>query len=81
MRAVELVRDRHTREPAREETEALLRNCHQRGLVLMSAGTYGNVVRLLIPLVATDDQVREGLAVIEETLGAMTRSAPSAPVV
>jgi 4-aminobutyrate aminotransferase / (S)-3-amino-2-methylpropionate transaminase / 5-aminovalerate transaminase len=68
MRAFELVRDRRTKEPAREETEAVLRGCHRRGLVLMSAGTYGNVIRLLIPLVATDEQVREGLRVIEDSL-------------
>ena len=81
MRAVELVRDRQSREPAREETEALLRRCHARGLVLMSAGTYGNVVRLLIPLVATDAQVREGLGVIEEALGEAIRPAPPGPAV
>jgi 4-aminobutyrate aminotransferase / (S)-3-amino-2-methylpropionate transaminase / 5-aminovalerate transaminase len=65
MRAIELVRDRATREPAREETARLIRLCHERGLIILSAGTFGNVVRLLMPLIATPAQVGEGLAVIE----------------
>jgi 4-aminobutyrate aminotransferase/(S)-3-amino-2-methylpropionate transaminase len=68
MRAIELVRDRRTQEPARDETAQLLRSCHERGLVVLSAGTFGNVLRLLMPLVATHEQVREGLAVIESAL-------------
>jgi 4-aminobutyrate aminotransferase/(S)-3-amino-2-methylpropionate transaminase len=68
MRALELVRDRVTREPAREETDRVIQGCHARGLIVLPAGTYGNVVRLLVPLVATDDQVREGLAILEAAL-------------
>ena len=64
MRAIELVRNRETREPAKEETQAVIRGCYQRGLIVLSAGTYSNVIRLLVPLVATDEQVEEGLAVI-----------------
>src|SRR5579863_461083 len=59
MRAVELVRSRETREPAKEETERVLRYCHEHGLILISSGTYGNVVRLLVPLVVTDEQFDE----------------------
>lgn len=68
MRAIELVRDRRTQEPARDETTQLLRLCHERGLIILSAGTFGNVARLLMPLIATPVQVREGLAVIESAL-------------
>jgi 4-aminobutyrate aminotransferase/(S)-3-amino-2-methylpropionate transaminase len=77
MRAFELVRDRRTKVPAREETEAVLRSCHRRGLVLMGAGTYGNVIRLLLPLVATDEQIREGLRVMEDALGEVSATPPS----
>jgi 4-aminobutyrate aminotransferase/(S)-3-amino-2-methylpropionate transaminase len=77
MRAFELVRDRRTKVPAREETEAVLRNCHRHGLILMNAGTYGNVIRLLVPLVATDEQIREGLRVMEDALGEVSATTSS----
>jgi 4-aminobutyrate aminotransferase/(S)-3-amino-2-methylpropionate transaminase len=68
MRALELVRAGATREPAKEETEQVLRYCLEHGLILVSAGTYGNVVRLLMPLVTTDEQFDEGLSVLEGAL-------------
>jgi 4-aminobutyrate aminotransferase/(S)-3-amino-2-methylpropionate transaminase len=42
--------------------------CHRHGLVLISAGTFGNVIRLLVPLTATEDQIEEGLRVLERAL-------------
>jgi 4-aminobutyrate aminotransferase/(S)-3-amino-2-methylpropionate transaminase len=68
MRALELVRDRATKEPAKEETAQILRHCHERGLIIISAGTFGNVIRLHLPLVASDAQLREGLSVLESAL-------------
>jgi 4-aminobutyrate aminotransferase/(S)-3-amino-2-methylpropionate transaminase len=68
MRALELVRPGGTREPAKQETEQVLRYCLEHGLILISAGTYGNVVRLLMPLVTTDEQFDEGLRVLEGAL-------------
>lgn len=68
MRALELVRDRHTREAAKEETETILKYCWQNGLVLLPAGTYGNVIRLLVPLVITDEQLEEGFLILEAAL-------------
>jgi len=68
MRAIELVRDRATKEPADAETREVLAACHRRGLVIISAGTYGNVIRMLVPLVATDEQIREGLDVLDQAL-------------
>ena len=81
MRALELVRDRTTREPAKEETQAVIRQCHERGLIILPAGTYGNVIRLLVPLVATDEQIGEGLTVLQAALSAVTASisSPAAP--
>lgn len=64
MRAIELVRDRATREPADEETRRVLATCHLCGLLVISAGTFGNVIRLLVPLAATDEQIKEGLDVL-----------------
>ncbi len=64
MRAIELVRDRATKEPADVETRRVLAACHRRGLLMISAGTFGNVIRLLVPLTATDEQITEGLDVL-----------------
>jgi 4-aminobutyrate aminotransferase-like enzyme len=41
----------------------------ERGLILLSCGLYGNVLRILVPLVATDEDVAQGLAILEESLG------------
>ncbi|HUJ30301.1 MAG TPA: 4-aminobutyrate--2-oxoglutarate transaminase [Candidatus Acidoferrum sp.] len=74
MRAIEFVRSHETREPAKEETEQVLRYCHQHGLIVLSAGTYGNVVRLLVPLVVTDEQFDEGMDILEAAVGAVAES-------
>ncbi|HUI42821.1 MAG TPA: 4-aminobutyrate--2-oxoglutarate transaminase [Terriglobia bacterium] len=74
MRALELVRSRETREPADEETRAVVRHCYERGLIILSTGTYGNVIRLLVPLVITDEQFEEGLDVLEAALEATVDS-------
>jgi 4-aminobutyrate aminotransferase / (S)-3-amino-2-methylpropionate transaminase / 5-aminovalerate transaminase len=79
MRALELVRPGTNREPAKEETEQVLRYCLEHGLILISAGTYGNVVRLLMPLVTTDDQFDEGLNVLEGALMSVSESLTAAP--
>jgi 4-aminobutyrate aminotransferase/(S)-3-amino-2-methylpropionate transaminase len=68
MWGIELVRDRDRRDPAKEETAALSRRCYEQGLVTIAAGTYGNVVRTLMPLVISDDELAEGLGVLERAL-------------
>jgi 4-aminobutyrate aminotransferase/(S)-3-amino-2-methylpropionate transaminase len=74
MQAMELVRSRDTREPAAEETKEIVHYCLERGLILISAGSYSNVIRLLLPLVITDDQFDEGLDVLESAMeSVMTR--------
>jgi 4-aminobutyrate aminotransferase/(S)-3-amino-2-methylpropionate transaminase len=68
MCAVELVRDRQTREPADKETKEISKFCYERGLITITAGTYNNIVRILVPLVITDEQLDEGLDVLESAL-------------
>jgi len=68
MWAIELVKDRATRAPAKDETAAVAKACYERGLVTITAGTFGNVIRTLMPLVVTDDEVEEGLDVLEAAL-------------
>jgi len=72
MRAIELVKDRATKEPAPEEAKQVLAACHQRGLLIISAGTFGNVIRMLVPLIATDSQIEEGLRILEEALASVS---------
>lgn len=71
MQAVELVRSPETREPAAEETQEIGRYCYEHGLIVLSAGSYGNVIRLLVPLVITDEQFDEGLGVLEAAIGSV----------
>jgi 4-aminobutyrate aminotransferase/(S)-3-amino-2-methylpropionate transaminase len=73
MVAMELVTDRSTKEPAKELTQRVLAEALTRGLVLLSAGTFGNVVRVLVPLTVSDEVLDEGLAVLEESLQAALR--------
>lgn len=80
MCAIELVRDPATREPADSETREVARFCYEHGLIAITAGTYGNVMRVLVPLVITDAQFDEGLGVLEAALAAVaerTRTALS----
>lgn len=74
MQAMELVRRRDTREPAAEETKQIVRESYERGLILFSAGTYGNVIRLLVPLVVTDTELDEGLDVLAAALESVAES-------
>ncbi|MBW6394419.1 MAG: 4-aminobutyrate--2-oxoglutarate transaminase [Thermus sp.] len=68
MVALELVRDPETREPAPDLAQATLEEARRRGLILLKAGMYGNVVRVLVPLVATEAEVHEGLARLSAAL-------------
>lgn len=68
MVAVELVTDPKTKEPNRIATSAVVKRCHERGVFILKAGTYDNVVRLLAPLVIDDDDLHTGLDVLVDAL-------------
>ncbi|HEX9095634.1 MAG TPA: aspartate aminotransferase family protein, partial [Candidatus Dormibacteraeota bacterium] len=68
MVAMELVTDRGTREPAGTLTNDVLRYCHGHGLALLKAGLYDNVIRLLFPLVISEQELDRGLGILEEAL-------------
>lgn len=76
MRAIELVKDKTTREPAKDATNAVAKYCYEHGLITITAGTYGNIIRTLMPLVISDAEVQEGLDVIDAALASVSR--PSA---
>jgi len=71
MCAIELVRDTATLEPADTETKQIAKYCYERGLITITAGTFKNVIRILVPLVVTDEQFDEGLDVIEAALASV----------
>ena len=68
MCALELVKDRNTKEPALGATEQFTKGALQKGLITITAGTFSNVIRTLMPLVITDAELDEGLKVMEQTL-------------
>jgi 4-aminobutyrate aminotransferase len=76
MCAVELVKDVASGEPAPQLTQALLKVANENGLIILPCGTYGNVIRFLVPLTASEDLVREGMDIFETSLSeAVTRVA------
>jgi len=68
MVGMELVVDRKTKEPATALTKRLINLCCEKGLLMISAGTHSNIIRPLMPLVITHDQLDEGLKIIGEAL-------------
>lgn len=68
MQAIELVKDRQTKEPDKASANALAKYCYEHGVVVLGAGTHGNVLRFAMPLVINDDELDEGLTVIENGL-------------
>jgi 4-aminobutyrate aminotransferase len=76
MCAIELVKNAASAEPAPELTKSLMQVANEKGLILLSCGTYGNVIRFLVPLTASDALVREGMDIFESSLTeAVTRVA------
>jgi 4-aminobutyrate aminotransferase/(S)-3-amino-2-methylpropionate transaminase len=78
MQAIELVQSAETREPAAEETKQITQYCYEHGLITITAGSYSNVVRVLVPLVVTDQQMDEGLDVLESVLQMVCESSKKA---
>ncbi|MEE8537808.1 MAG: 4-aminobutyrate--2-oxoglutarate transaminase [Acidobacteriota bacterium] len=73
MNALELVRDRKTREPAKDETSAISKYCLEHGLITISAGTYGNILRTLMPLSIADAELAEGLDIMEQGIASVSK--------
>jgi 4-aminobutyrate aminotransferase-like enzyme len=68
MLAIELVEDRRTKAPAGALASATTAAARERGLILLSCGLYGNVIRILVPLVVSDEDLDRGLELLEEAL-------------
>jgi 4-aminobutyrate aminotransferase / (S)-3-amino-2-methylpropionate transaminase / 5-aminovalerate transaminase len=75
MLAIELVKDRDTKEPDAELATAIVEAAAERGLLLLKSGIYSNCIRVLTPLVLTDAELDEALGVWEEALEASAAQA------
>jgi 4-aminobutyrate aminotransferase/(S)-3-amino-2-methylpropionate transaminase len=71
MQAIELVKSPETRDPATDETKQVTQYCYEHGLITITAGSYSNVIRVLVPLVVKDQQMDEALDVLEAGLQAV----------
>jgi len=65
---VELVRDRKTKEPASMETRKIVFRCWQLGLHIGKVGTYTNVLDVTPPLIITQEQVENGMDIVEQAM-------------
>ncbi len=72
MIAMEFVSDREKKTPAPEKAKQLVDFCLERNLIILACGTYGNVIRLLMPLVITDEQLAQGMEIIGDGLTAIS---------
>ena len=75
MRAIELVKDRKTKEPAKDETNAIIAEARGRGGLFLSAGWHGNVIRLLPPLNMAKDALAEGLDMLDASFSVVEKKA------
>jgi 4-aminobutyrate aminotransferase/(S)-3-amino-2-methylpropionate transaminase len=71
MQAIELVQSQDTKIPATEETKKITQYCYEHGLITITAGTYSNVIRVLVPLVISNEQMDEALDVLESGIAAV----------
>jgi len=74
MIGMELVVDRKTKEPATALTKQLVDLCREKGLLMISAGTHSNIIRPLMPLTITDQQLEKGLSILEESISEVQHS-------
>ena len=77
MLAVEFVRDPATRTPTPEVATAVAQAAMHRGLLILKAGIYGNCLRVLVSLVATDAQIDESLDVFDEAVDSVLAETPA----
>jgi 4-aminobutyrate aminotransferase/(S)-3-amino-2-methylpropionate transaminase len=68
MIGIEFVFDGDPRQPNGGLCDRIIKECSKRGLILLSAGTFKNVIRILSPLVITDEQLEQGLSILEDVI-------------
>ena len=75
MVAMELVKDPATKEPDSHAASDVVAAAHHRGLILIKAGMYDNVLRVLVPLCVTDEQLQQGLDIFEDAFVTVAEAA------
>ena len=83
MQAIEFVQDAESRVPSPEFAKQVAEYCFQHGVIILTTGTYSNIIRLLMPLVISDDEFEEALRILQAgvaSLGVNAGPAPSAHV-
>ena len=70
MRAIELVSDQETKQPDKA-AQAVVQYAYEHGLILMACGTHGNVIRFLVPLTINEEDLNEGLVIVEDALASL----------
>lgn len=68
MIGIEFVKDNDPGKPNHELCDKIVKGCAEDGLILISAGTFKNVIRILSPLVITDEQLHRGLDILENQI-------------
>ncbi|MBP1712721.1 MAG: 4-aminobutyrate aminotransferase apoenzyme [Deltaproteobacteria bacterium] len=71
MNALEIVSDRKNSKPNGDLAKAIVKRCYDKGLIILTAGGYGNVIRHLVPLVVMDEQLDKGLRILSEAMAEM----------
>src|SRR5207249_5356211 len=84
MVGVEFVKDRETKEPDEDTLDSLIGEAMRNGVVSVSCGLYHNVLRHLVPLVITDEELDEGLdvladAAVKASRGSQAERRPALP--
>ena len=69
MMAIELVKDQNTKEPATQETAQIVQECIKNGVFIVTAGINKNLLRILVSLEITDEQLDEALDVLQRAMG------------
>jgi 4-aminobutyrate aminotransferase / (S)-3-amino-2-methylpropionate transaminase / 5-aminovalerate transaminase len=72
MQAFEVVQPDGSRAPNPETTKTIVRYCYEHGVILVTAGSYNNVIRILMPLVISDEQLEEAMDVLAAALSAVS---------
>jgi 4-aminobutyrate aminotransferase / (S)-3-amino-2-methylpropionate transaminase / 5-aminovalerate transaminase len=80
MCAMEIVKDRQSKTPDKDTVGKIVKAAGERGLMILSAGLFSNVIRLLMPITITDDQLEEGLQILEEAMEAVYKNDPALSV-
>ena len=68
MNGMEIVVDKKNPKPNGDLAKAIVKRCYEKGLIMLTAGGFGNVIRHLVPLVVTNDQLEKGLKILDEAM-------------